>query len=286
MIGARAEALFTLARTTHPDWLELLADLAAVSTLDLADSLAQAFADDIRASLPDAPPLGPVLHKVARYIRASSWYGNTRVLIVFSWAKGAGFSVAPSAPLPHGKEIAALWGERVKVPLKLARAMKRLGNCSGRSLCENGTQLEVLCGPLAFTNCACVSHANIRPHGIFGLLTCGATNTLVPEDWTHAIPHQGRILPGCELTIHYGEPYARKLPCSLCSDVAPPHTWRRVHKLEFRATLSALKQGRKEAKLKSEAMRGVSPCAPLVLPICIIRSSMFQCRANARPCPS
>ena len=264
LIGARADALFRLANTSHLEFLEVINEHSSSSTQDLADSLTQAFGDDIRECLPDAPPLEPVLFKVDRYIRSSEWFGNTRVLLKYSWTKEAGFSVASNAPVPHGKEIPALWGERTKVPLQLAKAMKRLANCSGRSLCANGTQLEVLCGPLAFVNCACEVHANIRPHGIFGLLTCGSITTLVPEDFSGAIPHQGRLLPDTEMLLFYGKDYACKLPCSLCSDVIPAHSWQRLHELQRLRATAALKLARKEAKLNTAAARGEdpSPCAP------------------------
>ena len=264
LIGERAEALLALAREVHPDFHSLIEEQRDLSTQELADSLCQAFADDIRGALPDAPVLGPVFFNVARYVRSTSWYGNTRVLLSFSWSKTSGFAVAPTAPLAHGKEIAALWGERTKVPKTLAKAMKRLANCSGRSLCENGTQLEVLCGPLAFCNCACEPHANIRPHGIFGLLTCGAINTLVAEDFTHAIPHKGRVDVGDELLLFYGADYARKLPCTLCNNVIPPHAWERTHERERRQAMRALKLARKEAKVAAATLRGEAPapCAP------------------------
>ena len=262
LMGDRADALMRLAAHAHCDFLALLEECQPVSVTELGERLTEAFAEDVRVALPDAPPLAAVFSRVARYVRSTSWYGNTRVLLAFSWHRDLGFCVASNSSLAHGKEIAPLWGERVKVPRAFALAMKKLKNCSGRSLVENGTQFEVLCGPLAFVNCACREHSNIRAHGVFGLNTCGALTTLVVEDFTGAIPHLRRLPPGEELTFFYAEDYASKLPCTGCAPAISAASWRR-HTAEQKASdASALRLSNKEARARVALLRASAAAAP------------------------
>ena len=255
LMGAQADRLIALSKATSDELHSLLREHRELAALELAALLSERLGGALTAHFPLLPGQKDIFTFVVRFARSWSRYGRTRILLDFPWSAELGFDVTANAALLQARDIPPLWGVRIKVPKDFAEAISELRNVSGRTILQNGRGTDLLFGPMAFLNCACEAHANVVSHSMYGLLVDGRVKQLVKEDFTGAIPHQGRIPAGVPLRFYYGDSYAKELPCMGCASAIRPNVWARRHAEAAQDIAAHLRAERTASRARSALLR-------------------------------